>query len=94
MAEEINPQLQTRVSWSDSPDVAAAYVDQLARTDAIADDVEARARTVIESWRAGSADKAGARALSTAMATAPEGATEATKARMTALSELMGRLAA
>lgn len=94
MAEEINPQLQTRVEWEDTPDVAAAYVDQLARTDAIEDAVEARARTVIEGWRSGSADKRAARRLSTELATAPEGATDATKARLTALSALLGRLAA
>jgi len=91
---EINPQLQTRIEWADSPDVAASYVDQLARTDAIADDVEARARTVIEGWRSGSADKAAAGALATALATAPEGATDASKARMASLSALLGRLAA
>ena len=94
MANEINPQLQTRVTWTDTPDVAASYVDQLARTDAIADDVEAQARTVIEGWRSGSTDKAAAGALATAMATAPEGATDATKARMASLSALLGRLAA
>ena len=94
MAEEINPQLQTRIEWADSPDVAASYVDQLARTDAIADDVEGRVRAVIDGWRGGSADKAAAGELSTALATAPEGATDATKTRMTALSALLGRLAA
>jgi hypothetical protein len=94
MAEEINPQLQTRVEWADTPDVAASYLDQLARTDAVEDAVEARARTVIEGWRGGSADKRAARRLSTELATAPEGATDATKARLTALSALLGRLAA
>ena len=94
MAEEINPQLQTRIEWTDTPDVAASYVDQLARTDAIEDAVETRVRGVIAGWRSGSADKAAARQLSTALATAPDGATDATKARMTALSALFGRLAA
>jgi hypothetical protein len=31
---EINPQTQTRITWSDSPDVAEAYLDQLARAPA------------------------------------------------------------
>ncbi|MGV3580221.1 LVIVD repeat-containing protein [Brevundimonas sp.] len=94
VAEEINPQLQTRVTWADTPDVAASYIDQLARTDGIEDAVEARVRTVIDGWRGGSADKRAACRLSTELATAPEGATDATKARLTALSALLGRLAA
>ena len=94
MAEEINPQTQTKIEWADSPDVAASYVDQLARTDAIEDGVEARVRTVIAGWRSGSADKAAAGELATAMATAPDGATDATKARMASLAALLGRLAA
>ncbi|WGM32197.1 hypothetical protein [Brevundimonas sp. NIBR11] len=94
VAEEINPQTQMKIEWTDSPDVAASYVDQLARTDAIADGVETRVRAVIEGWRSGSADKRAARRLSTELATAPEGATDATKARMAALSALLGRLAA
>lgn len=93
-AEEINPQLQTRIEWADSPDVAAAYLDQLARADALEDAVETRVRTVIEGWRGGSADRRAARRLSTELATAPEGASDATKARLTALSGLLGRLAA
>ena len=93
MAEEINPQLQTKIEWADSPDVAASYVDQLARTDAIEDGVEARVRAVIAGWRSGSADKAAAGELATAL-TAPDDASAATKARMTALSGVMQRLAA
>ncbi|WP_428150691.1 LVIVD repeat-containing protein [Brevundimonas sp.] len=94
MAGEINPQTQTKIEWADSPDVAASYVDQLARTDAIEDGVEARVRTVIAGWRSGSADKAAAGDLATALATAPDGATDATKARMASLSALLQRLAA
>lgn len=94
MADEINPQLQTRIEWADSPDVAAAYVDQLARTDAIEDGVETRVRAVIDGWRSGSADKRAARRLSTELATAPEDASAAVKARLSALSALLGRLAA
>lgn len=30
-AREINPQTQTRISWADTPDVAEAWLDQLAR---------------------------------------------------------------
>ena len=94
MSVEINPQTQTKIEWVDSPDVAASYVDQLARTDAIEDGVEARVRAVIAGWRSGSADKAAAGELATALATAPEDASVATKARMTALSGVLQRLAA
>src|SRR5690606_14257219 len=33
-AVEINPQTQTRITWADSPDVAEAWLDQLARSPA------------------------------------------------------------
>ncbi len=91
---EINPQLQTRVTWTDSPDVAESYVDQLSRSDGIADDVEARARTVIAGWRSGRTDKRASAALSRSLAAVPEEANAATKARLTALSEILGRIAA
>ncbi|WP_298162542.1 hypothetical protein [Brevundimonas sp.] len=94
MAEEINPQTQTKIEWADSPDVAESYVDQLARSAVITDDVEARARTLIEGWRSGTADKAMAGRLAGELATAPDGATDATRARMGSLSALLGRLAA
>lgn len=94
MAAEINPQTQTKIEWADSPDVAESYVDQLARSAVITDDVEARARTLIEGWRSGAADKAMAGRLASELATAPDGATDATKARMGSLSALLGRLAA
>ena len=34
MVREINPQTQTRITWADSPDVAEAWLDQLARSPA------------------------------------------------------------
>lgn len=91
---EINPQTQTRITWTDSPDVAESYVDQLSRSDAIEDAVEARVRTVIAGWRSGRADKRASAALSRSLATVPEAASAADKARLTALSELLGRIAA
>ncbi|MBU1347791.1 MAG: hypothetical protein KKA16_12695 [Alphaproteobacteria bacterium] len=94
MSDTINPQTQTKIEWADTPDVAAAYVDQLARGDALADDVETNLRTLIAGWRSGSADKAAAGELATALATAPATASAADKARMASLSGLLGRLAA
>jgi hypothetical protein len=91
---EINPQLQTRVTWNDSPDVAESYVDQLSRSDSIEDAVEARVRTVIAGWRSGRADKRASAALSRSLADVPEAASAADRARLTALSEILGRIAA
>jgi hypothetical protein len=94
MADEINPQTQTKIEWQDSPDVAASYVDQLSRSDAIDDATEAGVRSVIAGWRSGSADKASAGQLAASLATAPATATNADKARLASLSALLQRLAA
>ncbi|NJC42550.1 hypothetical protein GGQ87_002845 [Brevundimonas alba] len=92
MAETINPQTQTRPVWEDSPDVAQAYLDQLARSNGIEAGLAGRVRTAVEQWRGGRVDKAGAGELSRALAVIPENAAKADGARLKALSELFGRL--
>jgi hypothetical protein len=92
-ADVINPQTQVRAVWTDSPDVAAAYLDQLSRSQGIEAGLADRVRSVIEQWRGGSIDKARAAELSQALATAPEGATPADAARFQALADLFGRQA-
>jgi hypothetical protein len=92
MADTINPQTQTPPVWEDSPDVAQAYLDQLARSGGIEAGLAGRARTAVEQWRGGRADRAGAAALSQALAVIPEDAAKADAARLKALSELFGRL--
>ncbi|HYC67806.1 hypothetical protein [Brevundimonas sp.] len=92
MAETINPQTQTRPVWEDSPDVAQAYLDQLARSDGIEARLAERARTLVEQWRGGRADRASAARLSQALAVIPEETAKADATRLKALSDLFGRL--
>jgi hypothetical protein len=92
-ADVINPQTQVRAVWTDSPDVAAAYLDQLSRSQGIEAGLADRVRSMIEQWRGGAIDKAQAAELSQALATAPEGAASADAARFKALSDLFGRQA-
>ncbi len=92
MREEINPQLQTRVTWADTPDVAQAYLDQLNRTEAFDDGLAGRIGTAIDGWRSGRA--ASDSALVTSLDDAATSATGADKARLQALSALFGRQAA
>jgi hypothetical protein len=92
MANEINPQTQTRVVWTDSPDVAGAYLDQLTRSRGIDPALAARVRAVVEGWRGGRVDEAAAAELSRTLAAVPEDAPAPDAARLKALAELLGRL--
>lgn len=92
MAETINPQTQTRPVWEDHPDVATAYLDQLARSQGLEAAVAERARAFVDRWRAGRVDRARASELSRTIATVPENAPPADAARRKALGELFGRL--
>jgi hypothetical protein len=91
--DTINPQTQTRIVWEDSPDVAQAYLDQLARGGALEADLAARVRAAVDSWRAGrgASDAAG---LSEALAAAVSRATGRDKTRLAELAALFGRQAA
>ncbi|WP_291833794.1 hypothetical protein [Brevundimonas sp.] len=93
-AAEINPQLQTRITWSDTPDVAQSYLDQLTRGNGIEADLAGRAGTAITGWRGGSVDKRAAGRLVAPLRAAAEKATGAGKARLTALADLFGRVSA
>ncbi len=90
-ATEINPQTHVRSTWTDSPDVAGAYLDQLSRSHGIDAGLAGRVNTLIQQWRGGTIDKRRAAELSRALATAPEGASAANVARYKALSDLFGR---
>ncbi|HZW15610.1 MAG TPA: hypothetical protein VFF66_05075 [Brevundimonas sp.] len=70
MQETINPQTQTRPVWEDHPDVAAAYLDQLTRSNGIDAAPADRARAVIDQWRQGDFDKARAAELARTLAAA------------------------
>lgn len=94
MQETINPQTQTRPVWEDHPDVAAAYLDQLNRSQGLEAALAERARGTVEQWRGGRPDRAAAAALSTEIAAAAGKAVGPDAARLRALAELLGRLGA
>ena len=93
MADEINPQTQTRFAFADHPDVAEAYLDQLARAPGADTALNDRVRAAVGQWRAGRADRRGSAALATALTAAADKATGADKGRMTALAAMFGRRA-
>lgn len=92
MVAEINPQLQTRISWADSADVAQSYLDQLARSNGLEADLATRAGAVVTGWRGGTVDKQAAGRLVAPLRAAAEKATGAGKTRLTALADLFGRV--
>jgi len=91
---EINPQLQTRVSWADTPDVAQSYIDQLTRAGGLEGDTVTRAAAVVAAWRDGSINKRTAAGLVAPLRAAAEKASGAGKARLNALADLLGRVSA
>ena len=93
MADTINPQTQTRFAFADHPDVAEAYLDQLARATGADTALNDRIRAAVGQWRAGRADRRGSAALATALTAAADKATGADKGRMTALAGMFGRRA-
>jgi len=93
MAEEINPQTQTRFAFADHPDVAQAYLDQLARAPGTDTALNDRVRAAVGQWRSGRADRRGSAALATSLTAAADKATGADKSRMTALAAMFGRRA-
>jgi hypothetical protein len=91
MEQVINPQTQTKIVWADTPDVATAYVDQLARSNGLDDAAEAKARAVIEAWRAGKPEAKDAAALAAGLTTTAATATGADKVRLEALAGILQR---
>ena len=49
-AETINPQTQTRIVWADTPDVAAAYLDQLTRVGGVEAGLAGQVQAGIVNW--------------------------------------------
>jgi hypothetical protein len=90
-AATINPQTQTRIAWTDSPDVAESYLDQLSRSASIESALAARVGAQIARWRQGGADPRGSAALSLALAEAAGKATGVAAVRLKALAELFER---
>lgn len=55
MLAQNNPQTQTRIVWADTPEVAHAYLDQLARGEAVEAGMIAEARATVDAWASGEA---------------------------------------
>jgi hypothetical protein len=91
---EINPQTQTRIVWTDTPDVAQAYLDQLARSSSLDAELATRASAVVTGWRGGRIDKREAGRLVQTLRSAAEKAQPVTHARINALADLFGRVSA
>ena len=88
----INPQTQTRITWTDSPDVAGSYLDQLSRSGSIDSRLAAQVGAQIGQWRQGGADPTGSAALSLTLKEASGRATGVAAMRLKALAEIFGRL--
>ncbi|MFA4893496.1 LVIVD repeat-containing protein [Brevundimonas sp.] len=92
-ADTINPQTQMRVSWPDSPEVAQAYLDQIARSPAADAALTAQVQAGVDQWRQSAGARQGSAELAAALTAAAEKATGADKGRMTALAGMFGRRA-
>jgi hypothetical protein len=92
MAEEINPQTQRRITWSDSPEVAQVYLDQLSRSAAVDAALLTQARTAVDQWATGGSATSSAELIA-ALNAAAEKAAAPDAARMKALAELLQRRA-
>ncbi|KPP81118.1 MAG: putative secreted protein [Oceanicaulis sp. HLUCCA04] len=91
--DQFNPQTQTRIEWDDTPVVAQAYLDQLARGEAVEADLLDRAGTEIARWADGRANNRNLRRLAGDLADAAAGTEGRDGVRLTALGELLGRVA-
>ncbi|WIY70781.1 hypothetical protein KB221_07105 [Aquidulcibacter paucihalophilus] len=90
--ETINPQTQTRITWADTPDVAAAYLDQLTRAGGVEADLAGQVQTGIDQWRRGGrADRRGAATLAGLLNEASGKATGLNKTRLKSLADLFER---
>ena len=89
----INPQTQTRVAWADTPDVAAAYLDQLTRAGGVEAELAGQVQARIDVWRRGRADKRVSAELAGALNEAAGKATGMAANRLKALANLFGRQA-
>jgi len=90
--ETINPQTQTRITWADTPDVAAAYLDQLTRAGGVEVDLAGQVQAGIDQWRRGGrADRRGAATLAGLLNEASGKATGLNKTRLKSLADLFER---
>ncbi|GLS01775.1 hypothetical protein GCM10007859_17910 [Brevundimonas denitrificans] len=88
----INPQTQTRIVWADTPDVAAAYLDQLTRAGGVEAELSAQVQAGIDQWRRGGrADRRGSATLAGLLNEASGKAAGLNKIRLKALADIFER---
>lgn len=91
-SDTINPQTQTRIVWADTPDVAAAYLDQLGRAGGVEAELATQVRAGIDQWRRGGrTDRRGSAELARVLNEASGKATGLNKTRLKALADLFER---
>ncbi len=90
---QVNPQTQTRIVWEDTPVVAQAYLDQLARGSAVEARLMERAGTEVSRWADGRMNRGNLRRLARDLSAAAEGVEGRDGARLTALGDLLARAA-
>ena len=87
----INPQTQTRIVWTDTPDVAKAYLDQLTRAGGVEAGVAGQVQARIDAWRGGRADKRASAELSRILNEAAGKATGPNASRLKSLADMFER---
>jgi hypothetical protein len=91
-SETINPQTQTRITWADTPDVAAAYLDQLTRVAGVEAELAGQVQAGIDQWRRGGrVDRRGSAALAGLLNEASGKAAGLNKTRLKSLADLFER---
>ena len=87
--EEENTQTQQHFVWPAEPVVALAYLDQLARSEALSADSLSAARAQLEAWRSGTAELEDLRLMGRHFSQLSEAAQDTDAARMAALGALL-----
>ena len=87
----INPQTQTRITWADTPDVAAAYLAQLTRAGGVEAELAGQVEARIAVWRGGRADKRASAELAGALNEAAGKAAGLNATRLRSLAAMFER---
>ena len=87
----INPQTQTRIVWTDTPDVAKAYLDQLTRAGGVEAELAGQVQARIDAWRGGRADKRASAELSRILNEAAGKAAGPNASRLKSLADMFER---
>ncbi|KAA5805074.1 hypothetical protein F1654_03530 [Alkalicaulis satelles] len=90
--DQVNPQTQTRIVWEDHPDVARAYLDQLARSEALDNGLAGQVRAQVDRWEQGRANTRTLSRLARQLADYAAEAEGRDASRLSELSDLLSRV--